>query len=107
MCGTAADTGHLFNRGLGLGNRARWMRPKMCFQGVLMRMEGAGRSGFMRGFQSIKTVALMAPQTGEHGLPTHATETGNLLMGQSLTFQIDDFHPFLNIGRRMMVTLIV
>ncbi len=103
----APNTAQTFNIGLRFGNRARRMRAKIGLQGRLMRIEGTRLPRKVKLLEAFDTAILIQMQCGHDRLAGNATQARNLLVGQALTFQIDELHPLLHMGEGMVIAFIV
>ncbi len=103
---TASNAGQLFNRGLRFGHRARRMGAEVCLERRLVLIERTGLPGKVEAFQSFDALVLIQMQDRHDGLTGHATQARNLLVRHILTFEVDDFHTLLHVGRRMAIAFI-
>lgn len=103
----APNAGQLFNAGVRFSDGAWWMGAEVCLERGLMLIERARLPGKVETLQSLDTLLLIQMQDGHEGLTGNATEARNLLVRQTLTFEVHDFHALLHMGRRMPIAFIV
>ena len=103
----ALNTRELGNHRLGFRNRLGWMGTKVRFHGGLMRVKGTGLSLIVAFFQRPDTSVLIAMHIGHERLAGNPTDAGNLLVRQTLAFEVDNLHPLLYLWTWMMVAFVV
>lgn len=99
-------TRHLFNRGLGLRDRAGRFGAEGCFHTGLMRIEEGGLPGILKLFQPLDPAVAIQLHGRDERLPRHLTEACDVVMGQTVAFQIEHLHALLDMGRGVMIAFI-